>query len=127
MLGTLLVIGAAAALAAGAGALIHAYWKNIILWLDKASRKIREILKVTVEGSLSFIKRVGNGFKNVSEHYSKLPGDQFRVDTVMEQRYIDESEVPEDIRNLMLGSSGIEGEKIEITSYVEKQVLTLNA
>ena len=45
----------------------------------------------------------------------------------MEQRYIDESEVPEDIRNLMLGSSGIEGEKIEITSYVEKQVLTLNA
>ncbi|SEK79023.1 hypothetical protein SAMN02910353_01268 [Ruminococcus sp. YRD2003] len=125
MLGTLLVIGAAAALAAGAGVLIHAYWKNIIQWLAKAAEKIKAVLNVAVEGSQTFIKRVGSGFKNMSENYSKLPEGKWRKDTVIEQKYIDENEVPDDIRQLMNQSLGIEGEKIEITSYVEKQVLTL--
>lgn len=122
MLGTLLIVGALGALA---GAVIHAYWKHIIQWLSKAAEKIKNVLNVAVEGSLTFIKRVGVGFKNMSENFSKLPGGKWRKDTVIEQNYIDENDVPIEIRNAMLASQGIEGEKIEITSYVEKQVLTL--
>ncbi len=70
MLGTILVIGALSALA---GAAIHAYWKNIIQWLAKAAEKIKSVLHVAVEGSETFIKRIGSGFKNMSENYSKLP------------------------------------------------------
>lgn len=124
MLGTLLIVGALGALA---GAVIHAYWKRIIQWLAKAAEKIKLILKVAVEGSETFIKRIGAGFKNMSENYSKLPGGKWRKDTVIEQNYIDENDVPEEIRNAMLASKGIEGEKIEITSYVEKQVMILNS
>lgn len=123
MLGTLLVIGALGALA---GAVIHAYWKNIIQWLAKAANKIKEVLHIAVEGSETFIKRVGAGFKNMSENYSKLPGGKWRKDTVIEQNYIDENDVPAEIKQAMLNSMGIEGEKIEITSYVEKQILTLS-
>ena len=123
MLGTLLVIGALGALA---GAVIHAYWKNIIQWLAKAANKIKEVLHIAVEGSETFIKRVGAGFKNMSENYSKLPGGKWRKDTVIEQNYIDENDVPAEIKRAMLNSMGIEGEKIEITSYVEKQILKLS-
>jgi len=123
MLGTLLIIGAVGALA---GAVIHAYWKNIIQWLAKATNKIKEVLHVTVEGTETFIKRIGAGFKNMSENYSKLPEGKWRKDVVMEQNYIDENDVPEEIKRAMLNSMGIEGEKIEITSYVEKQVLALS-
>ncbi len=123
MLGTLLIIGAVGALA---GAVIHAYWKNIIQWLAKAANKIKEVLHVTVEGTETFIKRIGAGFKNMSENYSKLPEGKWRKDVVMEQNYIDENDVPEEIKRAMLNSMGIEGEKIEITSYVEKQVLALS-
>ena len=122
MLGTLLIVGAVSALA---GAVIHAYWKHIIKWLAKAAEKIKSVLNVAVEGAETFIKRVGAGFKNMSENYSKLPDGKWRKDTVIEQSYIDENDVPEEIRNAMLSSHGIEGEKIEITSYVEKQVMTL--
>ena len=123
MLGTLLIIGAVGALA---GAVIHAYWKNIIQWLAKAANKIKEVLHVTVEGTETFIKRIGAGFKNMSENYSKLPEGKWRKDVVIEQNYIDENDVPEEIKRAMLNSMGIEGEKIEITSYVEKQVLSLS-
>ncbi len=123
MLGTLLIIGAVGALA---GAVIHAYWKNIIQWLAKAANKIKEVLHVTVEGTETFIKRIGAGFKNMSENYSKLPEGKWRKDVVIEQNYIDENDVPEEIKRAMLNSMGIEGEKIEITSYVEKQVLALS-
>ena len=123
MLGTLLVIGALGALA---GAVIHAYWKNIIQWLAKAANKIKEVLHIAVEGSETFIKRIGAGFKNMSENYSKLPGGKWRKDTVIEQNYIDENDVPAEIKQAMLNSMGIEGEKIEITSYVEKQILKLS-
>ena len=110
MLGTLLIIGALGALA---GAAIHAYWKNIIQWLAKAANKIKEVLHVVVEGSETFITRIGSGFKNMSKNYSKLPEGKWRVDTTVEQTYIDENDVPEEIRNAMLASRGIEGEKIE--------------
>lgn len=123
MLGTILVIGALSALA---GAAIHAYWKNIIQWLAKAAEKIKSVLNVVVEGSETFIKRIGAGFKNMSENYSKLPGGKWRKDTVIEQSYINENDVPEEIKQAMLNMRGIEGEKIEITSYVEKQVLALS-
>lgn len=123
MLGTLLIVGALGALA---GAIIHSYWKNIIQWLAKAAEKIKSVLKVAVEGSETFIKRIGAGFKNMSENYSKLPGGKWRKDTVIEQTYINENDVPDEIRQAMLNSRGIEGEKIEITAYVEKQVLALS-
>ncbi len=122
MLGTLLILGALGALA---GAAIHAYWSNIIQWLAKAAEKIKSVIHVAVEGSETFIKRIGVGFKNMSENYSKLPGGKWRKDTVIEQNYINENDVPEEIRNAMIASQGIEGEKINITSYVEKQILTL--
>lgn len=123
MIGTIIVMGILGTLA---GAAIHAYWKNIINWLAKAVNKIKEVLHVAVEGAETFIKRIGAGFKNMSENYSKLPGGKWRKDTVIDQNYIDESDVPAEIKQAMLNSMGIEGEKIEITSYVEKQVLTLS-
>lgn len=123
MLGTLLIMGALGALA---GAAIHVYWKNIIGWLSKAANKIKEVLHVAVEGTETFIKRIGAGFKNMSENYSKLPGGKWRKDIAIDQAYIDENDVPEEIKRAMLNSMGIEGEKIEITSYVEKQVLALS-
>ena len=122
MLGTFLILGAIGTLA---GAAIHAYWEHIIRWLAKAAEKIKSILHVAVEGSETFIKRVGTGFRNMSQHYSKLPDGKWRKDTTIEQKEIDESEVPEDIRNLMRASTGIDGEQIEITSHVEKQVMIL--
>ena len=115
MLGTLLIISALGALA---GAAIHAYWKNIIQWLAKAANKIKEVLHVVVEGTETFIARIGSGFKNMSKNYSKLKDGKWRVDTTVEQKYVDETDVPEEIRNAMLTSQGIEGEKIEITSLI---------
>ena len=123
MLGALLIAGAIGALA---GAVIHAYWDHIIRWLAKVSAKIKSVLNIAVDGYETFIQRVGAGFKNMSENYSKLPGGKWRKDTVIEQSYIPENDVPEEIKRAMLAANNIEGTKINTTLYLEKQVLTLS-
>lgn len=122
MLGAILIAGAAGLLL---GAAIHAYWKHIISWLDKAAKKIKEVLKITTAGCLTFLKMVNGHYKNLSEHYSRVNSNQWRKDTVIEQNYIDENDVPEDIRQCLLQASRVEGEMIDISIHVEKQALQL--
>ena len=123
MIGLALIAGAALLLGAGIG--IHAYWNHIINWIVKAAKKIQEVLKIKTEGCLTFLKRINGHYKNLSEHYSKVNSNQWRKDTVIEQNYIDENDVPEEIRLSLQQATGIEGELIDISNHVEKKALEL--
>lgn len=50
---------------------LHKFWKGIVGWIDKAAKKIEEVLGVDVRGVNTFIQKCSSGIlKNISKHYS---------------------------------------------------------
>lgn len=120
MIGALLLVELGSLIA---GAVIAVFWKNIVEWLGKAINKIKEVLNVAVEGSEVFIKKVAGRFQEISYHYSKLPGQKWRKDIIINQEYVSESDIPAEI---LEAARAMENEQImDITSQVEAQILEL--
>lgn len=93
MLLTALITGAA--LIAGAG-LLAAYWNNLVDWLKRAIKKVSEIVKTVVYGSKVLIRKISEGLKEISKHYSKDEIGRWQETIVT--KTIPESEVPKEIR-----------------------------
>lgn len=72
------------------------FWRNIVEWIKKAAKKIKEVLGITPDGTRTFITRTIDGFKNKSKYYYKN-----KVTTEWEEivytKPVDESEIPADI------------------------------
>jgi cell shape-determining protein MreC len=77
------------------GALI-AFWKEIVEWIKKAVNKIKEVLKVAVEGVRTFIVKTREGLQNKSKYYNKNKLTSEWEETVYTKK-VDESEVPPEI------------------------------
>jgi cell shape-determining protein MreC len=77
------------------GALIM-FWKDIVEWIKKAVNKIKEVLKVAVEGVRTFIVKTREGLQNKQKCYNKNKLTKEWEETVYTKR-VEESEVPPEI------------------------------
>ena len=79
-----------------AGAFIIKYWKQIAEWIQKAVNKIKEVLKVAVQGTRTFIMNTKDGFQNRSKYYheDRITGEW---EETVYTKQVDESEIPLEI------------------------------
>lgn len=101
MLGGIILVGkillattAAVATTAVVVSTVAHYWERVTTWLKKAIEKVKTIVKGIVYGCKVLAKKISEGFKEISRHYSKK-GTQWEETTVT--RTIPESEVPPEI------------------------------
>lgn len=92
MVAITIILLLSAALIAG----LAMFWQNIVAWIKKAVSKIKEVLRLTPEGTRTFITKTTGGFKNKSKYYyqSKLTQEW---EEVVYTKEVKESEVPADI------------------------------
>ena len=92
MIAIAVILLLSAALIAG----LAMFWKNIVTWIKKAVNKIKEVLRLTVEGTRTFITKTMEGFKNKSKYYyqNKVTSEW---EEVVYTKVVEESEVPPDI------------------------------
>ncbi len=95
---------------------VAAFWKDIVNWLNRAIAKVKAIVKGIVFGAKVFVKKLSEGIKEISRHYSKN-GTQWEETTVT--KTISESEVPKDILEKANAYGGVEA---EITDELELQL-----
>lgn len=91
MILTTLLCGAA--IIAGVG-IIAAFWNDLVNFLKKAIHKVQQIVEGIVYGCRVFLKKLREGVKEISRHYSKV--DQHWEETTI-TKVIPESEVPPEI------------------------------
>ena len=101
------------------GAIVVKFWREIAGWFQKAFQKVKEILHVAVVGSEVFLKKMQEGFKEVSYHYSKQNG-RWRKDTVVKQETVALEDVPEEFR-LAAQNAGI-AQEIDISAELQLQL-----
>lgn len=75
--------------------LVAVFWNSIKDWILRAAKKVQEIISGIVYGAKVLIRKLQDGFKEISKHYSKNG-------TVWEEtivtRTVSESEVPDEIK-----------------------------
>lgn len=81
------------AVIAGVG-IIAAFWNDLVRFLKKAVEKVRQLVAGIVYGCKVFVKKLGEGVREISRHYSKV--DQHWEETTI-TRMVAESEVPPEI------------------------------
>ena len=82
-----------AGILAGVG-IVAAFWNDIVKFLKKAVEKVRQLVEGVVYGCKVFVKKMREGMKEISRHYSKV--DQHWEETTV-TKVISESEVPPEI------------------------------
>lgn len=92
MILTTLLFGAA--VIAGIG-LLAEFWNDITAWLRKAVNKVKEVVGRISFGVRVFVKKIQEGLKEISKHYSKT-GTEWEETVVT--RKIPESQVPDEIK-----------------------------
>lgn len=92
MILTGLILGAV--LTTAAIGTIAYFWNEITSWLKRAIAKVKEIVSGIVYGTKVLAKKLDEGLKEISKHYSKN-GTQWEETTVT--KTIPESEVPPEI------------------------------
>ena len=122
-----LLFGAAAAITAGtvkAAKELPAFWKKIVTWTTEGIKTVKKVLKIIPICVKTFIKKFDGGYKEVAEHYTKLPGNRYRKDTTVTKELIPDYEVPDEIKNKAV-AMGI-GESTDISSECNRELLILN-
>lgn len=102
-----------AAIIAGVG-IIAAFWNDLVDFLKKAVKKVQQIVEGIIYGCKVFVKKVREGVKEISRHYSKV--DQHWEETTI-TKVISESEVPPEI--LKRANASME---LDITDELEMQL-----
>ena len=69
------------------------FWRKLVEWLQKAAKKIQEVLGVVVEGTRTFIMRTREGLKNKAKYYSKNKITHEWEETIY-TKSVNEEEVP---------------------------------
>lgn len=91
ILTTLLTV---AVIATGIG-LLATFWNDMVSWLKRAVAKVKEIVGIASYGFTVFVRKIREGLKEISKHYSKK---QNKWQETIVTKEIDESEVPDEIR-----------------------------
>lgn len=112
MILTSLICGAA--IIAGIG-IIAAFWNDLVSFLKKALQKVQQLVEGIVYGCKVFVKKLQEGVKEISRHYSKV--DQHWQETTV-TKIISESEVPPEILARAKAS-----EELDITDELEMQLV----
>lgn len=92
MILTALLIGTGLLLGAG---LLTAFWNDVVSWIKQAVQKVKEILGVVSYGFTVFVRKIEEGLKEISKHYTKK---QNKWQETIITKQISESEVPAEIR-----------------------------
>ena len=77
------------------GVLGAVFWDDILAFLKRSIEKVRQIVKGVVEGAQILIRKVREGFQEISKNYSYQNG-KWEETTIT--RTVPASEVPEEIR-----------------------------
>ena len=94
--------------------IVAAFWKDLVEFLRKAVQKVQQIITGIVYGCRVFIKKLREGVKEISRHYSKV--DQHWEETTV-TRVVSESDVPPEILERARAS-----EELDITNELELQL-----
>ena len=94
--------------------LVAAFWKELVSFLRKAVQKVQQIVAGIVYGCKVFMKKIQEGIKEISRHYSKV--DQHWEETTI-TRVVSESEVPDEILKRAKAN-----EELDITDELEMQL-----
>lgn len=78
------------------GGVLKQFWEKFHNWIKKALDAVRNLIKAVVYGVTVFVKKTGEAIKEISKHYTKK---QNQWEETVVTRMVDESEVPEEIRN----------------------------
>lgn len=111
MLLTGIIMGA---IALTAGTLLAAYINEVVSWLKRAINKIRTVVSGLVYGCKVFVKKISEGVKEISKHYSKE--GTIWTETIA-SRTISESEVPDEILQ-----KATRGKEYDITDMIEREL-----
>ena len=106
-----LILGAAAIIGIG---LIATFWNDILDFLKKAARKVKEVVKGFLYGSKVFLKKMREGVKEITKHYSKVND---RWEETIVSRTVPASEIPEEILQ-----KARMNEEYDITDELEMQL-----
>lgn len=94
--------------------IVASFWKDLVSFLRQAVEKVRQLVSGVVYGCKVFIKKIYEGIKEISRHYSKV--DQHWEETTI-TRVVSESEVPSDILEKAKAC-----EELDITDELEMQL-----
>ena len=75
--------------------LLTAFWNDITDWLKRAAQKVKDVVGVFAIGFTVFVKKMREGLKEISKHYTKK-GTQWEETVVTKE--ISEDQVPPEIR-----------------------------
>jgi nucleoside diphosphate kinase len=83
------------------------FWKQLVEWMKRIVQKLKEVLKVPIEGMKTFITRTKDGLKNIAKSYSKnkITGE---FEETITRKAVNESDVPAEIRAKISGTFDIE-------------------
>ena len=93
---------------------VAAFWKDLVSFLKKAVEKVQQIVAGTVYGFKELKKKIHEGVKEISRHYSRV--DQHWEETTI-TRIVSESEVPPEILERARAN-----EELDITDELEMQL-----
>lgn len=102
-----------AAIIAGVG-IVAAFWNDLVNFLKKAISKVRQVVEGIVYGCKVFVKKLREGVKEISRHYSKV--DQHWEETTI-TKTVPESEVPPEIL-----ARARANEELDITEELEMEL-----
>lgn len=88
------MILAALILGCAIAGIVAAFWRDLVTFLQKAINKVNQIVSGILYGSKVFVKKIQEGIKEISRHYSKVDGHW--QETII-TKTVSESEVPDDI------------------------------
>lgn len=94
--------------------IVAAFWKDLVNFLRKAVQKVQQIISGIVYGCRVFVKKIHEGVKEISRHYSRV--DQHWEETTV-TRVVSESEVPSEILERARAN-----EELDITDELEMQL-----
>lgn len=93
------------------------FWRNIVGWIKKAVKKIKEALGLMVDGTRTFILQTAQGLKNRSKYYYKNQATR-EWEEVVYTKSVEESEVPPEIlakvRKTMAGTEVSTTEELKL-------------
>lgn len=75
--------------------LLATFWKDVLNFLQKAIRKVQQVVSGVLYGSKVLLRKLSDGFKEISKHYSKL--DDVWQETII-TRTVSAKDVPAEIR-----------------------------
>ncbi len=115
-----LLCEAAKKLARGLGKVLAFFWKVFIKWLANAVDAVERKIGVHILGSETFIRCVGEGFREVSVHYSQIEVGKYRRDITIRSEISSVNDIPDKFRQQAMRMNP--GQEMNITDETTHQL-----